>query len=259
MNERRERFHSLKCIAGLAGTVLFLCSIGLHYSSIGSWTGLFLSLFVFLTGLFPESCENWKETQKTDHPKLWKTLKCLSVILLTFALLYSCLIATGLVPSLPKEEDNVTAVILGSGVNHDGTVSLIGRTRIDAVLDWLKEHPNAPVVVSGGNYSDALPSEAESMKNDLVEHGIAEERIHMEPGSINTQQNLEYTAAVIEEAKLPKEILIATSEFHEYRASLYAKRYGLTPYRMPGKTPWYLLPACWLRELYGILMAWVMH
>ena len=251
----KEMLTALKCTAGLAGSVLFLCSIGLHYSSPGSWTGFLLCLFFFLTSLFSESYEALKKEFQKTYPILSKGLRIIAWILLSLALVFSALIASHLTPSLPKEEEEVTAVILGSGVNHDGTVSLIGRTRIDAILEWLKDHPTAPIVVSGGNYSDALPSEAESMKNDLTAHGIAEERIYMEPGSINTRQNMEYTSVMIEEEQLPKTVLIATSEFHEYRTSFYAKRYGLTPYRMPGKTPWYLLPACWLRELYGILLA----
>ena len=252
---RKEIVQTLKFLAGLAGSVLFLCRSGLHYSSPGSWTGLLICLFLFLTSLFPKSYEAWNEQFRSSHPKLSKSLRIFGGILLCIALVCSGIIASGLTPSLPKEDEEVTVVILGSGVNHDGTVSLIGRTRIDAVLDWLTDHPSAPIVVSGGNYSDTLPSEAESMKNDLVKHGIDEERIHMEPGSIKTRQNLWYTSTILEEEQLPKAILIATSEFHEARASIYAKRYGLTPYRIPGKTPWYLLPACWLRELYGVLAA----
>ncbi|MBR2768708.1 MAG: YdcF family protein [Solobacterium sp.] len=249
-----KEFTAIKCWACLALSVLFLCSIGLHYSGPGGWTGLVLSVWGFLIHLYPDQWADWKEQMRTNHSSLFRALKIIGYTCLVLAVVCSALITTGLFESLPQEKD-VTVIICGSGVNHDGTVSLIGTTRINAVLDWLKEHPDVPVVVSGGNYSADLPSEAESMKNHLIEEGIAEERIYPEPASMNTRENLSCSAELIRANHLPETVLIATSEFHEYRCGLYAKRNNLTPYRKPGRTPWYLLPTCWIRECYGILLA----
>ena len=256
MNEKKRWIQGIKCWAALACAVLFLCSAGLHYSIPGSLTGFLISVSVFLKNLFPDHYQARRILLRMEHPSLFRGIRTGLLILLTIAAAESVLILTALFPSLPEEGLPVTVILCGSGVNHDGTVSMIGMTRIDAVMSWIQKHPEAPIIVSGGNYSDQLPSEAEAMKNELVKRGVREDRIYLEPSSLTTRENLRYSSKVIEENHLPKTVLIASSEFHLYRCCLYAKRNGLDPYHVPGRTPWYLLPVCWIRELYGILLAY---
>ena len=58
---------------------------------------------------------------------------------------------------------------------------------------------------------------------------------------------------IIEEKGLGNNIAIATSEYHQYRASQIAKSLGFSVGAVSGHTAWWLFPTFYMRELYGIL------
>ena len=57
----------------------------------------------------------------------------------------------------------------------------------------------------------------------------------------------------MEEKGLGNNIAIATSEYHQYRASQIAKSLGFSVGAVSGHTAWWLFPTFYMRELYGIL------
>lgn len=119
-------------------------------------------------------------------------------------------------------------VVLGCQVRQDGP-SVLLRDRLETALEYLTEHPELPVVVSGGQGEDEPVSEAQCMYDYLVEHGVEAERIHLEDQSHNTSQNLTFTRAVLEGMGLDvKEdnVLIVSSGFHLTRIRMLAGRYG---------------------------------
>ena len=77
-----------------------------------------------------------------------------------------------------KTDEPVSAVIvLGAGVNGE-TPSLTLRTRIDAAAAYLEEHPDVPVVLSGGQGPGEAITEAECMRRALVRRGVDESRLY---------------------------------------------------------------------------------
>ena len=64
---------------------------------------------------------------------------------------------------------------------------------------------------------------------------------------------MKITKKIIEERGLSKNIAIATSDYHQYRASKIAKTLGFSVGAVPGHTAWWLFPTFYVRELYGIL------
>ena len=72
------------------------------------------------------------------------------------------------------------------------------RDRLSAAADYLKAHPASNCVVSGGQGADENQSEASVMKAFLLTQGIAPERIREEGRSVNTSENLRFSAAIIE-------------------------------------------------------------
>ena len=87
----------------------------------------------------------------------------------------------------------------------------------------------------------------------LTERGIEPERLILEDASTTTEENLKYSAALLEERGIGGDITIVTSEFHEYRANQVAERLGITSYSTPSHTFFVYLPTYYVRELYGIL------
>ncbi|MCC8123270.1 MAG: YdcF family protein [Oscillospiraceae bacterium] len=120
-------------------------------------------------------------------------------------------------------------VILGAQVLPSGP-SVLLQDRLDTALDYLAEHPDMMVVVSGSQGDNEPMTEAASMRDYLVAHGIAEERIYLEDKSHNTSQNLQYTREVLtaEGYDLTQtELLVVSNGFHLARVRMLAARGGL--------------------------------
>lgn len=96
------------------------------------------------------------------------------------------------------------------------------------------------------------------MRKYLVEQGIDPSRIHMENRSTDTRENLLYTWDLLGGEDRP--IAIATDGFHQMRGRYYGKSAGFTQISaLPSPTPWGLLPSYWVREFFGLLVAWLFY
>lgn len=139
-------------------------------------------------------------------------------------------------------------IILGAGLYGDKPSPIL-QERLDAGLAYLELHPNTKVIVSGGQGSNELISEAEAMKNFLVSKGINPNRIIEENKSESTFQNLEFSQKKLEEQGIKNnEVLIVTSDFHLYRAMEIADYLGLKTEGLPAKTPIVLRIQYMIRE-----------
>ncbi len=146
----------------------------------------------------------------------------------------------------------VTLVVLGCQINGE-TPSRMLKSRLDTAYDYLVENENIKVIVSGGQGSDEVTSEADVMQKYLVNRGIPENRIYMEDKSTSTEENLEFSKAIIEKEGLCRDIAIVTDGFHQLRADIFAKKQELRAYNLPSKTEEWLLPTYWIREWFGII------
>ena len=232
---------------GLIGLLFFLSEIGMRYQNAGSITGAAASLYLAVNGMVSAEAALFTGVLK----KIWSLQKGLGITVLIIALLASGFMLLG-VPNRSPSPDS-TAVILGSGVYSDGKPSDVMQERIDAAIPILKQYPDIPVIVSGSQLGNAPMSEAESMKQALIEAGIDASRIYCEDQSKKTRQNLKYSAALIEQMGFSKNIILITSRFHVARACVFAKRNGLTPAPVGARTPWWALPCYWIREVYAVI------
>ena len=118
-------------------------------------------------------------------------------------------------------------IILGCQL-HDWGPSVMLQDRLDKALDYLKDHPDMTVVVSGGQGENEPTSEAQGMADYLADHGFARENIILETQSHNTHQNLTYSARHLEEAgvDIRKGVVIVSNGFHLTRAKMLAGRAG---------------------------------
>lgn len=145
-------------------------------------------------------------------------------------------------------------IVLGAGVNGT-TPSLSLRNRIDAARDYLNAHPDVIAVVSGGQGPDEAISEAQCMFNELTRAGIAPERIWMEDKSTSTLENLRFSMDVIEARTgvRPTSAAIISSEYHLFRAGMFASWVGLDAELVPAKTTWFTLRLSYtLREVFAV-------
>ena len=128
-------------------------------------------------------------------------------------------------------------VVLGAKVRHDGpSVSL--QNRIDAAYDYLTAHPDAIAVVSGGQGEDEPMTEAECIYRALIGRGIDPERVWIEDKATSTWENLQFSLDLIEEKTglRPETIGIISSEYHLFRAGLFADACQVESVGIPAKT-----------------------
>ncbi len=115
-------------------------------------------------------------------------------------------------------------VVLGAKVREDGpSVSLWDR--IYSAGDYMIMHPEVIAIVSGGQGADEPMTEARAMYDELVALGIDPDRIWMEDKATSTWENINFALNLVEEktGKRPQKLGVLSSEYHLFRASLFAK------------------------------------
>lgn len=79
-------------------------------------------------------------------------------------------------------------------------------------------------------------------------------RLLIEDKSTSTRENFKYSKEIIEKNGIKsKKITIITNDFHECRASEFAKQNGFKPLRYPSKTPWNGYMPFATREIFAII------
>ena len=145
-------------------------------------------------------------------------------------------------------------IVLGAGVNGT-TPSMSLRERIDSAAQYLKDHPDAICVVSGGQGNGEDISEADCMYRELTALGIDGSRIWKEDKSTSTRENFDFSLDLIEEktGSRPRTAAVVSSGYHLFRASLIAQKQGLTMVGVPAQSRWFALYANYfLREIIAV-------
>ncbi len=239
---------------GIVCGLLFVVSLLPVFSRV--WhIGVYVPMAVGAAGV---ACCVWTDGFLSILQKIWKR-KGLRVILLGILLLIAALLCLFIFVSVVMlraaarpAPDEATVLVLGAAVYEDRPCRMLAD-RLDATARYLEANPSSVCVVSGGQGPDEDYAEATVMKAYLIEKGIDESRIFTEDQSTSTYENITFSKQVMEENDLPSTLVIATQEFHQYRAQAFAKRAG---FREVGpctcRTPPHLLLCYWVREFAAI-------
>lgn len=160
--------------------------------------------------------------------KLHPVLKVFLVLVLAGAAVFALLLGQVLWGARDDVEgDPQVMIILGCQL-HDWGPSIMLQDRLDKALEYLEDHPDITVVVSGGQGENEPASEAQGMADYLADHGFDRENIILEPQSHNTNQNLRFSARHLEEAGIDIKdgVIIVSNGFHLARAKMLAGRIG---------------------------------
>ena len=145
-----------------------------------------------------------------------------------------------------------TVIVLGCRVKGDVPSLMLSR-RINAAYEYLEKNPGTVCIASGGQGGDELISEAECIKNVLVERGISPDRIIMEDKSTSTDENIRFSMEKMKENGLSGGAVIVTNDYHQLRAKMICQKYGLETSAVSAETSLYLLPTYWVREWFGVV------
>ena len=154
--------------------------------------------------------------------RLHTWVKILIALILVGVLAFSTLLGTVLCGGRDQiKGDPEVMVILGCQVKPWGP-SILLQDRLDKALDYLEEHPDMTVVVSGGQGPDEHMSEAQAMYDYLVAQGMDGDQILLEDQSHNTVQNLTYTMQLLAEEgyDTTNDIVVVSNGFHLTRVRM---------------------------------------
>lgn len=231
--------------------IFFFLPLQFGIINIGNITGTLISGLFAVVFLFPNKSREL--IQRLCSTSCGKTIFAVAGGLFAFCLLIAIVISGFMIKEMnDKPKTDTTVVVLGCQVRGTDP-SLMLRRRLNTAYDYLTEHENIKVIVSGGQGEDEAISEAQCMYNYLVSKGISPDRIYIEDKSVNTSENIAFSKQIIEKENLCSDITIVTDGFHQLRADMFAKEQGIKSYNLSANTPFYLVPTYWVREWFGIL------
>lgn len=164
-----------------------------------------------------------------------------------------CLIISGFYAKGAPELDYI--LVLGAQIKESGP-SRVLQLRLDKAYEYLIENKETKVIVSGGQGSNEPISEAAGMYTYLVEKGIKPDRIIREDQSVNTFQNLNFSALFLN--KETDRVGVVTNNFHIFRGVGIAKRAGYQNVcGIAAKSELSMMANNMLREFAGIMKDWL--
>ena len=196
--------------------------------------------------------------RRKKAPRIWSRI-LIALTALGMAAVFGSMgliIAQGRDDEMPQNAPEFV-VVLGAQINGDQP-SLTLKKRLDRAYEYMTEHPQATVFVSGGQGPDETQTEASVMAAYLERRGIAPERIVCEEQASDTRENLIFSAELAQARGVDTaSVLIITSDFHMARAKYIARTLGMTPYGLTSATaPWVLKVNYELREVFAFVKAW---
>ena len=169
---------------------------------------------------------------------------------------YSILLATiycniKVSSSIPKFDMDYV-IILGCKVRKDGSLTPLLKGRVDKAIEFSKMQKEATgkkivFIPSGGKGHDEPLSEAEAMRNYLLNEGISKKNIIIENKSKNTLENLKNSYDIIKKRKMGK-ICFSTTNYHVFRSYITANKCNIECSGMGSKTKWYFRTNALIRE-----------
>jgi uncharacterized SAM-binding protein YcdF (DUF218 family) len=127
------------------------------------------------------------------------------------------------------QQDAPVMIVLGAKVWQDGPSPALKR-RLDKALDYLNEHPDVVVIVSGGQGGNESVSEAQAMEDYLLSAGLDGGRIYKEEKSTSTMENLLYSKKIMEQIGFDPTttpVIVVSNAFHLARVRMLCGRVGL--------------------------------
>ena len=175
---------------------------------------------------------------------------------LTLANLYCNIMAARHKPYYDKD----FVIILGAKIRDDGRLTPILKARVDKAIQFAKKQKekaekNIIFVTSGGKGQDEVISEAEAMKNYLIENGISQSNIIVEDQSTNTLQNMRFSKKKIDEKNEDGKIIFSTTNYHVFRSGVIANNEGIDCEGIGSSTKWYFYTNAIIREFVAILFS----
>lgn len=240
---------------GIKMIMLYYAPLRVHILNAGNAFGLGVGALLIISALLLNSiCIIAK--------RMWnsKKIKPFFVTALALVIVVSS-VFVGTLASIVKSSEysatnQTTVIVLGCRIWGSNPSSAL-KLRARAATDYLNSNPDAVAILSGGQGSDENLSEAQCIFNLMTADGISPDRLFIEDKSTNTDENIANSKRIIEANGLSKDVAIATTDYHQKRASMICKKNGLNPASLPSKSGKDTKATFFTREVFGIWAQWL--
>lgn len=173
-----------------------------------------------------------------------------------FAFTFSALVLYSLLYKLMPKNLNCDYIIVNGCALVDGErVSPMLKRRVDKAVEvYKKAGSTAKLVLSGGKGDDEMLSEADAMKNYLIETGFDENAIVLEDKSTTTYENLRNVRDMLDAYGAKHSYIFVTSDYHVFRTGLFARKLGMNAHGVGCKTPAYYWASAFIREYVAVMV-----
>ncbi|CUH93693.1 YdcF family protein [Herbinix luporum] len=228
------------------GVIISYAGIGSSFSWFWLAAGIFSIVLFFIIGYMIK-----------QNIRLHGFLRGLIVLLFISGLSIFIFIEALIIYHGNKKADSNMDYLIVLGAQVRGTrITNSLYHRLNRAATYLKDNPETLVIVSGGQGPGEDISEAEAMKNFLIENGIDEDRILMEDKSTNTNENILYSKKLI--SKDNAKVALVTNGFHVFRSVSIAKKQGLTNIQgLSAPSDKILTISYYVREIFGVVKYFV--
>lgn len=181
------------------------------------------------------------------------------IIYLECILLSTCILGFIAARRIPKFDKDYI-IILGCKIKEDGTLPPLLRNRVEKAIEFSKmqkENTNKGIVFvpSGGQGKDEVISEAEAMKNYLLEQNINKKDILIEDKSKNTEENIKFSNRLIKKKNKNANIAFSTTNYHVFRTGIIATKQNLLIEGIGSKTKAYYWINAFIREFVATIVS----
>ena len=184
----------------------------------------------------------------------WLLLFILTVFYFSFLVL-SFVIYSLFIQFMPHRYNFNYVIIHGCGLADGKHLTRLLANRVDKAMEIYRKCRKKPVLIpSGGRGDDEKLSEAQAMKNYLLEHGIPEKDILPEDGSTTTEENLINSKALIDAREGRKKTALVSSNYHVYRCLRLARKVGLPCTGIGADVALYYWPSALIREFIAVFL-----
>ncbi len=122
-------------------------------------------------------------------------------------------------------------IVLGGGVNEDGSLTDQSKERVDRALQIFRKNPARYLLVSS-KYSFAInfvprKTEAKAMRDYAFSSGVPSKKVILEDRSVDTTGNMLFAEEIIRRMHGVRSLILVTSSYHMQRSRyLFEKFFG---------------------------------
>ena len=187
--------------------------------------------------------------------KVGRVLRIIATAAIVAPLIFGCvLFACGAKDNADGSEKAI--IVLGCGIDGERVSPKLAR-RLDKAVEYFNEHPDKPMIVSGGQGAQEDIPESTATKRYLVSKGVPDEKIIEESRATSTSAHFVFSKDITDMLPGGDKIVFVTSRFQIYRASRYAAGKGFEAHHIGARVPFYELPANYLCEMLAIVAEYV--